>query len=140
MIDSVSLHNFIRSVLVADALISAVIGTLEHCVRDDDRPLQTLELASATSQYAVVGSRAVTCDKARRIEAAVTLIGFDLFGTQHWANFSPIWPWFLAIMFSADHPASSSEWSVRAGMTCSRRFVGGRPSSRLALGIVCFLL
>jgi hypothetical protein len=77
---------------VADALISAVIGTLEHCVRDDDRRLQTLELASATSQYAVVGSRALTCDKARRIEAAVTLIGFDLFGTQHWANFSPIWP------------------------------------------------
>jgi hypothetical protein len=44
----------------------------------------------------------------------------------------------LAVNRHADHPASSSKWSVRAGMTCSRRFAGGRPSSRLALGIVRF--
>ena len=37
-------------------------------------------------------------------------------------------------------PPLSSKWSVRAGMTCSRRFAGGRPSSRLALGIVFLLL
>jgi hypothetical protein len=41
--------------------------------------------------FAVLDRLLVT-DEARRIAAAVTLIGFDLFGTQHWANFSPIWP------------------------------------------------
>jgi hypothetical protein len=58
--DLVSFHDFIRSVLVADALVSAVIGALEDRIRDDDRRLQALEFASATGQYAVVGCRTLT--------------------------------------------------------------------------------
>jgi hypothetical protein len=66
---------------------------------------------------------------------AVTLIGFDTTLANISARSGHS---FLLLRSAPITPPLSSKWSVRAGMTCSRRFAGGRPSSRLALGIVCF--
>src|SRR5215469_14461366 len=52
---SISFHDFIRSVLMAHDLQSAVIGTLDRHRRNSDRRLQTLEFAGTSRQLACIG-------------------------------------------------------------------------------------